>query len=172
MKKPKNKEILKRGKGNKIESEKRRERKKQNTGKVKQKIGEKLKKKNATKKRRQNAAANTYADAALLLHSTGSVVQIGEQHRHLVVDRKQLVLTLLQLMFQCGSLGSGDVGCHCPVTQVGTQRVQTVHRLTQVLVAELNLHGALRLQNATPAQITKPFPSSSSHCWAFCPSVF
>jgi len=94
----------------------------------------------------------TYTDASLLLHATRRVVEVGEQHGHLVVDRQQLVLPFLQLVLQSNAVNTRDVGRHRLPTQTGAARIKSVHRLAEVLVAELNLDRALRLQDATPAQ--------------------
>lgn len=58
-------------------------------------------------------AAGSYRDGTLLQHPAGLVVEVGELHRHLVVDGQQQVLPGLQLALQLLAVLVGELRHSC-----------------------------------------------------------
>jgi len=94
-------------------------------------------------------------------------MKIGKQYCHLVVNRQQPFLALFQLVLQRSAVGARDVRRHRAATDVDADWIQPMHRFTEVLVAELDLNGALRLQDATP-RLTQQITEIDSLLILFC----
>ena len=60
-----------------------------------------------------SSISQSHRDDALLLHASGRVVEVGELHRHLVVDGQQELLALLQLALQLLPLDGVQLGGPC-----------------------------------------------------------
>lgn len=104
--------------------------------------------------------ANTHHNAALLLHATRSVVEISELHCHLMVSGGELLFTLLHVAFKTCTLAHRPYRSTQLLLDFQTYRVQSVHDLDKVLLAELNLHCTFCLQHTT--SVTSARTSSST----------
>lgn len=58
-------------------------------------------------------AAGPYSEGTLLQHADGLVVEAGELHRHLVIDRQQQLLPGLQLALQVLAVLVREPWCSC-----------------------------------------------------------
>ena len=87
----------------------------------------------------------THVDDALFVHALGRVVEVGEHDGHLVVCRHQLLFARLHLLLQLCPRIPGELRARHALLDALTRRVQAMHRLAQVLVAELDVHCAGRL---------------------------
>mmetsp|Transcript_62481 Transcript_62481/g.139512 ORF Transcript_62481/g.139512 Transcript_62481/m.139512 type:complete len:287 (-) Transcript_62481:893-1753(-) len=87
------------------------------------------------------------ADHVLRLHATSTVVQVRKSSGHGGVERKELLLPGLDVLFQLRLLGALRFGK--PGIQVQKLCIQAMHGLNLLSSAVLHLHDARWLQNAS-----------------------
>ena len=87
-------------------------------------------------------------DDALRLHALGLVVQVGELHGHLMVERQQVLLPLGQLLLQLVLLRVVDGGRHFDEQRLALL-IASMNRLQNVLLTVLDLYGTLGFEHST-----------------------